>query len=91
MLKYVTRTPSAKPTQRLIVWYQTVQRPGTTALISTKREVRPGMFITHNVHGKVKLLAESVPNELKDFFRPPQAAEEFLGDFLRPPVAADDF
>ena len=62
MLKFVTRTPSAKPMQTHIVWYQMVQRPGTTALISTKREARrPGMFITHNVHGKVKLLADSVP------------------------------
>ena len=42
-----------------------VKRPGTTALIPTKREARPGMYITHNVHGKVKLLAEPVPNELK--------------------------
>ena len=65
MLKFLTKTSTdAAPAERKIKWLHVVKRPGTTALIDTPREAKPGSFITHVVHNKVMLMNMPVEGKL---------------------------
>ena len=88
MLNFVKKTSTPGPARTSITWFQMVQRPGTTALVPMKREARPGMYITHKDHGKVKLLAESVPNQLKIQLKSGEDATIVYAEDCGPPFSA---
>lgn len=47
-----------------IMWKATVRTPGSTALRDVDLKARPGSFVTHSVHGKVKLISQPEPDKL---------------------------
>ena len=82
MLKFLERKPIvARTPDDMIQWVQFKLRAGTTALVPYDRKARPGWKITHNTHGRVKLLGRVGEKQLKvELLDPDRPSEQIIVD-----------
>ena len=74
-------TKTSKETEAKITWLQMTPVAGTTARVPLEQKARSGSYITHDVHGKVKLVRMSATGKL---------LIELLGSGAQVEVAADE-